>query len=135
MNNNSNGGSFNSFLLGLIIGGGAVFLLGTKRGKELVKTITEGGLEISDLFSNDEEDLEIPEKKENCDRCQHKKPVTTETQKETETQKPDKNDNGKLSDSKDFNDSVVAREKTNGQTLEKIVSAPKRFFRGIPKRN
>lgn len=33
------------FLLGLIIGGGAVFLLGTKTGKNLLKIASEQGLE------------------------------------------------------------------------------------------
>ncbi|MBI2431053.1 MAG: hypothetical protein HYV39_03500 [Candidatus Levybacteria bacterium] len=46
MNSNNNGGGFShGFLLGIIIGGGVVFLLGTKKGKKLLKTITEEGLE------------------------------------------------------------------------------------------
>jgi hypothetical protein len=33
------------FLLGLIVGGGAVFLLGTKTGKNLLKIVSEQGLD------------------------------------------------------------------------------------------
>lgn len=57
MNNNSGGGFSHGFLLGVILGGGIVFLLGTDKGKKLLKTITEEGLEgIADLedFVEDE---------------------------------------------------------------------------------
>ncbi len=49
------------FLWGAILGGGVVFLLGTKRGKKLLKKVTEEGLEgisqIEELVEegNDEE--------------------------------------------------------------------------------
>lgn len=43
MNNDSKFSS--GFLMGLIIGGSAVFLLGTKTGKNLLKIISEQGLE------------------------------------------------------------------------------------------
>lgn len=64
MNSNNSGGSFvNGFLWGAIIGAGVVFLLGTKKGKKLLKTITEEGLEgvsgLSELveeYSADEEE-------------------------------------------------------------------------------
>ncbi|MFH1832697.1 MAG: YtxH domain-containing protein [Candidatus Levyibacteriota bacterium] len=125
--NHQSGGSFNSFLLGLIIGGGAVFLLGTKRGKELVKTITEGGLELSELLSCDNEDLEIPEKKESCNQC-HPKKVQRNENESTQVQSASVETSVERSEPK-------KQEAPNGQTLEKIVSAPKRFFRGIPKRN
>ncbi len=41
----NNGRFSNGFILGLIIGGGAVFLFGTKTGKKLLKKISEEGLE------------------------------------------------------------------------------------------
>lgn len=53
----SSGGFLNGLLLGFLIGGGAVFLFGTKKGKRLLKLITEEGLEgISELenFIEDE---------------------------------------------------------------------------------
>ena len=44
-------------LLGMLIGGAAVFLLGTKRGNKILKTITEDGLaglsEVAKEFEND----------------------------------------------------------------------------------
>lgn len=66
MNSNNSSGSFvNGFLWGAIIGAGVVFLLGTKKGKGLLKTITEEGLEgvsgLSELveeYNADEEELE-----------------------------------------------------------------------------
>lgn len=63
MNNNSGGNRFfDGFLWGLIIGGGLVFLFGTKRGKRIIKMISEEGFEnISELLENQidkEEDLE-----------------------------------------------------------------------------
>ena len=47
--NNSNsgqgGGKFiNGFLLGALIGAGVVFLLGTKKGKKLLKNLSEDGI-------------------------------------------------------------------------------------------
>ncbi len=57
MNNNDSGGNFfNGLLLGALIGGGVVFLLGTKKGKKLLKTITEEGLEGMSQFEDFVED-------------------------------------------------------------------------------
>jgi len=41
----NNGRLSNGFILGLIIGGGAVFLFGTKTGKKLLKKFSEEGWE------------------------------------------------------------------------------------------
>ena len=61
MNNNSR--FSNGFLLGLIVGGGAVFLLGTKTGKKILKNLSEQGwegltemLEEVDLGEDEEEE-------------------------------------------------------------------------------
>jgi len=43
-NNHHNNRFFDGFLWGAIIGGGLVFLLSTKKGKKLLKTITEEGV-------------------------------------------------------------------------------------------
>lgn len=48
-NNNSNNNFFGGFLLGVLIGAAVVFLLGTKKGKKLLKVISEDGV---DKFSN-----------------------------------------------------------------------------------
>lgn len=46
MDNNKSGSNFFSgFLLGALIGGVVVFLLGTKKGKRILKTISEEGAE------------------------------------------------------------------------------------------
>jgi len=61
MNNNHGNKFFDGFLWGAILGGGLVFLLGTKKGKKLLKTITEEGVEgLSEILEAqmDEEDLE-----------------------------------------------------------------------------
>ncbi len=59
-NESSHGGNFfQGFLWGAILGGGIVFLLGTKKGKKLLKTITEEGLEnITDIGELVEDELE-----------------------------------------------------------------------------
>lgn len=42
---------FNGFLLGLLVGGFLVFVLGTKKGKRLLKVISEEGLDnISNIL-------------------------------------------------------------------------------------
>lgn len=78
-NHHHSSGFMNGLVMGLLLGGGAVFLLGTKRGKKLLKVISEEGLEgmsgLGELLENkfdyikdmDEEDLEeeMLEAKEN----------------------------------------------------------------------
>ena len=50
------GNFFNGFLLGLLVGGFIVFLLGTKKGKRILKEISENGLDnISDALNKKEE--------------------------------------------------------------------------------
>lgn len=48
-NNSGQGKFFNGFLLGLLVGAFVVLVLGTKKGKRLLKAISEKGL---DNFSN-----------------------------------------------------------------------------------
>ena len=54
------GGNFgNGFIFGLIVGAAIVFLLGTKKGKEILKTLAENGFEgitgLTDLIDEDDE--------------------------------------------------------------------------------
>jgi len=50
--NNSNNNFFSGFLLGVLVGAAAVFLLGTQKGKKLLKTISEEGAgNISELLN------------------------------------------------------------------------------------
>lgn len=55
---NNNGKFSNGFLLGLIIGAALVFFLGTEKGKKLLKTISEDGLESLSEFFEEEADYE-----------------------------------------------------------------------------
>lgn len=56
---NNNGRFFDGLLLGAIIGGAAVFLLGTKKGNKVLKVISEGGLEgLTEMFADFEEGVE-----------------------------------------------------------------------------
>lgn len=51
--NNQNGGRFmDGFILGLVVGGGAVFLFGTEKGKKILKALNEEG-----VFDINEEEI------------------------------------------------------------------------------
>lgn len=65
MNNNNDNKFSHGFLLGLIIGGGAVFLLGTKTGRNIVKIVSEQGLDgiVSLLEEYDIASIEEEEEK------------------------------------------------------------------------
>lgn len=103
-NNSHNGGFFSGFLWGAIIGGGVVFLLGTKKGKKLLKTITEEGLSgIAEL-----EDFIEDEAEENNE------PVS---------QKPKPETNGH-----------VAPSVSETPPPSDLTGRAKRLFRGIPKK-
>lgn len=65
-NNQGEGKFFNGFLLGLLVGAFAVFLLGTKKGKRIWKAISEEGLDnISNILEEVDktEDLDEAVKK------------------------------------------------------------------------
>lgn len=82
------GNTMNTFLLGALIGGGLVLLFTTDKGRKLLRSLTENGLDnITDLGENlvkkyiplDEEDLE--EKQESEERKPVKPAATTEKTK------------------------------------------------------
>ena len=58
--NHSSNGFGNGFLMGVIVGAAIVFFLFTKRGKQLLKVISEEGIEgieeFKDLLDSDEEE-------------------------------------------------------------------------------
>ncbi|MEK7534261.1 MAG: YtxH domain-containing protein [Patescibacteria group bacterium] len=61
MESNNNGGNkfLNGFLLGALIGGGAIFLLSSEKGKKILKILSEEGLDkISDLLQEQENTME-----------------------------------------------------------------------------
>ena len=59
-NNGNNGNKFlGGFLLGALIGAGAVFLFNTKKGKKILKSFSENGLDnISEMLQNQEDNVE-----------------------------------------------------------------------------
>lgn len=99
---------FNGFLLGFIIGGVSVFLLGTKKGKKLLKAISEEGIDsISNILEEADKSVDLDEV------IEEEEPSFT---KATEGQRED------IAPKKEF----VIKEKS-------IEEKPKvrRFFRGI----
>ena len=95
----------NGFLLGLLIGGGAVFLFGTKRGKKLLRQFSESGMEgLSDIL----EEIDLENYQE-------------EPLEETEEEAPEVS-------------SASSNSHSNGELKEKIVEevkakGKKRFFK------
>lgn len=56
---NNHGRYFDGFLMGLLVGGTAIFLLGTKKGNKLLKILTEEGLDgLGGMIENLEEKKE-----------------------------------------------------------------------------
>lgn len=96
------------FLLGLIVGGAAVFLLGTKKGKYILKTLTEQGFEGLGEIAKD---------------------LENEAKKETKVQL--KKVEEKIGD---FEESIEVE--ANGSGYEEIVKPQvKRFFRKTSAKN
>ena len=62
-NNNKSGNNFfGGFLLGVLVGVFVVFLLGTKKGKKLLKAISEDGLDkVSDILEQSEKKANLEE--------------------------------------------------------------------------
>jgi len=50
--NEKNHKSSNGFLFGMILGGGLVFLLGTKKGRKILKELSEKGLDALENLSD-----------------------------------------------------------------------------------
>lgn len=118
-NNNGGGGNFiNGFFWGALIGAGAVFLLGTKRGKKLLKVVTEQGLdklsgieELVDEFDDEYDPTVASKQKEDFEES---KPQSKPAHKEQHS-------NGEA--------------KPQVQSLiEKTKSSGRRFFKGIKKK-
>ena len=79
---------FNGFLLGLFVGGAAVFLLGTRTGRNLVKIVSEQGLEgLTDLL--EEYDLVELEEEQEDNNNGHLK-TTPSAQEPPQEEKPKK---------------------------------------------
>lgn len=62
MENNKGSKFLNGFMIGSLIGAGAVFLLGTKKGKEVLKLISEEGLDnISSILEKADKSIGLDE--------------------------------------------------------------------------
>lgn len=55
MDDRRSSGSFNAFLLGTIFGGALIFLLGTKKGRKILRDLTDAGSEMYENLSNIED--------------------------------------------------------------------------------
>ena len=127
MNNNENGGKFlNGFLWGAILGGGIIFLLGTKKGKKLLKTITEEGLEgisqIEDLVEDEVEEYD-------------EEPPVIVKSKSKESVKTVKTDD-EVNNAVVNEESPVAKIASSTQSVAKDFGGQaKRLFKGIHKKS
>ncbi len=115
-NQKSGGGFMSGFVWGAIIGGGIVYLLSTKKGKKILKAITEGGLEgveeLEDIIAS------VAEEKEYEAAPRPKKQKSNPKQEIIMEEMP-----------------VRSEEPVNSQsTISKIKSSSRRFFKGVPRR-
>jgi hypothetical protein len=61
-NHKSEGNFFGGFMFGLLVGGLVVFLLATKKGKKILKAISEEGLDkVSDILEKTEKKADLGE--------------------------------------------------------------------------
>ncbi|MDP2585535.1 MAG: YtxH domain-containing protein [Candidatus Levybacteria bacterium] len=123
--NNKSGNNFLSgFLLGVLIGGVVVFLLGTKKGKKILKAISEEGEgKISSIINKLENSVDLEDESlEDDDSSLLVQPSSSLSSAQTfrRTSRPTSNASEKL----------ISREKV----IEKKPKA-RRFFRGISRHN
>lgn len=116
---NNNGKFFNGFVCGLIIGAAITFLLVTKKGRKILKMISEEGLELTEFFE-EEEDV-VPEKNKTKAKPIEKAQVQT-AQTEEQLESADE----------EIIEEVPFEQKED--RIIKITPSKPRFFRGIHKR-
>ena len=91
---NNHEGKFSAgFLMGLLLGGGIVFLLGTRTGKNLLKIVSEQGLDgiinlLEEYNFGDLEEYEEVENEEEADITQENQEENPEEHKENSEEKP-----------------------------------------------
>lgn len=106
----------NGFLMGLIVGGIATLLFTTKKGREIVKDLTEKGFErLEDLQDSIEEAVEIEDVAENDYLEPQSRPAELE-------------ENGKLP-VKELKDEKIPEKKREAVSAAKPRRVVKRFFR------
>lgn len=112
----SGSGFLPGFLWGVVIGGGALFLLGTPKGRKLLKSIREGGLEsISEL----QELLEEEEPFEEIPAAKTKKTSRSKSSEELIPQPVD---------------DIITTEPQEAP-LQQLSSATRKIFRGVTRKN
>lgn len=123
----NDGGHFNGFLLGALVGGAAVFFLATPKGRKLLKSFVgegiEGISELGDLFEEYEEEAE-----EEFDET----PIVA-AEKPHPVKKPEP---AQLVKEKEAVKEIVTEplhrvEEVVTSSAEKVVAAPRRFFRKV----
>lgn len=122
-NDQSSGKFFNGFLLGAALGAGVVFLLGTEKGKKMVRALTDEGFSgLANIIEDTEEDFEDEPMEEGVsmseqDREEDLVPMTIKDEKlEKAVEKAE------------------APAKKPASHVSKIHHSAKRFFRGVPKK-
>lgn len=107
--NHKSGNNFLSgFLLGVLIGGAVVFLLGTKKGKKILKAISEEGEgKISNILNKIEKSVDLED-------------AILEDQ-EIETAAPKKE--------------IIVKDGEQSRAIEEKPKATRRFFKGISRHN
>ena len=128
MSDNNGNGFGSGFFLGALLGGAAVFLLGTKKGKKLLKSITEEGIEsVSDLeeffASVDEEEIRKPSKNSHQETVVEKVTTSGLTKVASLAETAAK-----------AAESAASAAIHVAKATEDFEKKSKRFFRGIPKR-
>lgn len=116
-NNHNSNGFGNGFLLGCIVGAAVVFVLFTKKGKKLLKALTEEGIEgisgLEEFFVTGEEEGEVVGGKSKNGKSNISVSEVVEA----------------------VGDVVQNTEKKAVRAVSKIQKPVRRFFRNIPKRN
>ena len=80
---------FGGFLLGLLVGGFLVFVLGTKKGKRLLKVISEEGLDnISNILEEADKTEDLDEVNEEEEEIAPKRKVIIKERSVEEKAKP-----------------------------------------------
>lgn len=113
------------FILGVIVGAVGIFLLGTKRGKKLLKILSEEGIEgMAEL-----EEL-LTEKALHVEPTPIKKKVI-KTQPKVEKKEPEIEVKESIAQTAEI---VQEKNAYIPRALGRIQTSGKRFFKGIPKR-
>lgn len=123
-NDQSSGKFFNGFLLGAALGAGVIFLLGTEKGKKMVRALTDEGFSgLANIIDDGVEDFE--------DEPMDEEGVSMSEQDREEDLVPMTIKDEKLEKAVE---KAEAQAKKPTSHVSKIHHTAKRFFRGVPKK-